>query len=461
MTLTTTINKTVDSGDGTSVDFEYTYKLLNELHLVVYEDGVIQTLGVDYTVDPADIGVSTGGTMTFTSAPASLAQIILLRIVPYTQLTDYVENDKFPAATHEDTLDLITMEIQQLNEQMGRAIQVDVTQTGFANLLPAPDAGKFIRWKSDLSGFENAGVPSGVVIINAFMEPLLACSDLDCVMDFTQRRDHGGIYVARSSGTSIAIAKPGLGNAGERIMIKNGALWQSREVPNLGTFSTAGWSLAANTQYWVYAYYDAGAGPTNFINLEASAAGASATDVDTGVRIKSGDATRTLVASFHTDGSGNLLDTEQNRQFISFFNRKQKQFRQLVTVDRTTTSASWVETNVADRVYWLTWQDLGGFGGPWAVQLNAVASNDTIGGITDVGIGFNGNVTIIAYTAGTSPVANDVFPVGLSGNAGHSWTTIVETTRHFLVPVIRVSAGVTAKIDGATWDLQYGGWIWG
>ena len=49
---------------------------------------------------------------------------MLLRTTARTQLTDYVPNDPFPAATHEDALDKLTFIAQELEEEIGRSLKV-------------------------------------------------------------------------------------------------------------------------------------------------------------------------------------------------------------------------------------------------------------------------------------------------------------------------------------------------
>jgi len=90
-------------------------------------DATTLVLGTDYTLTGA--AVSSGGTVTTTSAPTSAQKLSVLRSIPLTQLTHYVENDPFPAASHEKALDQLTMENQQINEAVGRSIKLSSTNT--------------------------------------------------------------------------------------------------------------------------------------------------------------------------------------------------------------------------------------------------------------------------------------------------------------------------------------------
>jgi DNA polymerase III gamma/tau subunit len=63
------------------------------------------------------------------TAPASGETLLVLRNVPLTQQTDYQANDPFPAETHEEALDKLTMLTQQLQDGVNRSIKLSRTNT--------------------------------------------------------------------------------------------------------------------------------------------------------------------------------------------------------------------------------------------------------------------------------------------------------------------------------------------
>jgi hypothetical protein len=71
------------------------------------------------------VGVEEGGDVTLTSALSSSYKLVITRVLPFTQAVDYVENDPFPAETHEEALDRAAMRDQQLQEQLDRCVKVD------------------------------------------------------------------------------------------------------------------------------------------------------------------------------------------------------------------------------------------------------------------------------------------------------------------------------------------------
>jgi hypothetical protein len=87
----------------------------------------VQTITTHYTVSGA--GADAGGNVTFVTAPASGVTVIIRRALALTQGTDYVENDPFPANSHEDALDRLTFITQQMQEELDRSIKASVTNT--------------------------------------------------------------------------------------------------------------------------------------------------------------------------------------------------------------------------------------------------------------------------------------------------------------------------------------------
>jgi hypothetical protein len=75
------------------------------------------------------VGNTSGGNVTFVTAPASGITVVIRRASPLTQTTDYTPNDPFPAASHEDALDNLTFIAQQQQEELDRAIKLSRTNT--------------------------------------------------------------------------------------------------------------------------------------------------------------------------------------------------------------------------------------------------------------------------------------------------------------------------------------------
>jgi len=133
MTVASSTSTVSYAGDGATVAFSVPYYFLADGDLVVYvvvdstSVPTIKTLTTHYTVTGA--GNLAGGTVTMLTAPASGETIHIDRWVTPTQGVDYVENDDFPAETHEQALDRLTMLAQQaFTRTGGAAFYVGATQ---------------------------------------------------------------------------------------------------------------------------------------------------------------------------------------------------------------------------------------------------------------------------------------------------------------------------------------------
>ena len=133
MTVQATTSRADYNGNGATVAFTVPFYFLDNAHIQVLRTQISTNttttlaLTTNYTVTGA--GVGAGGTVTCLVAPTTDQRISILRNVPLTQLAHYVPNDPFPAATHEQVLDQLTMEVQQVNETLSRAIKLSATNT--------------------------------------------------------------------------------------------------------------------------------------------------------------------------------------------------------------------------------------------------------------------------------------------------------------------------------------------
>lgn len=180
MTVSTETNKNVYVGDGVTVSFAFSFPILNETHLSVEikdVNGVIteKTIITDYTVNGT--GNDTGrtnyssGNVVLSSAPLATDTITIKRSIPLLQETDYVENDTFPAESHEEALDKLTMIAQQQGEQTDRTLKVDSSVSGFNTTIPSPAADKYLRFNSNADSIEAVALAAGGGIENVVDDP--------------------------------------------------------------------------------------------------------------------------------------------------------------------------------------------------------------------------------------------------------------------------------------------------
>ena len=134
MTISSTTVKNSYSGDGSTTTFNYTFKIFadSDLQVIIRSSTAtetVKTITTHYTVTGA--GSASGGTVVFTAGniPTNTETVVLRRAVPQTQAIDYIANDPFPAESHEEGLDRATMTLQQVQEELDRAIKLSRTNT--------------------------------------------------------------------------------------------------------------------------------------------------------------------------------------------------------------------------------------------------------------------------------------------------------------------------------------------
>lgn len=152
MTVSSSTNRDDYSGNGSTVNFAVNFRFLANSHVKVIltsSTGVetVQVETTNYTLTGA--GDASGGTLTMLVAPASGETLTILRNVPFTQETDYVENDAFPAESHEQALDKLTMIIQQQQEELDRALKLTESQQSSGLTIPTPVTNNLLRWDSN------------------------------------------------------------------------------------------------------------------------------------------------------------------------------------------------------------------------------------------------------------------------------------------------------------------------
>lgn len=161
MTIQSQTTRVDYTGNGATTNFPVPFYWLQDTDLLVirtdsaYTPPTVATLALttDYVVTGS--GNQSGGSITTTVAPTATQKLSILRNVPFTQLTHYVPNDPFPAASHEQALDKLTMETQQLNEGLSRSITLPPNATGLSTNLPLPAANNLIGWNPAANALQN------------------------------------------------------------------------------------------------------------------------------------------------------------------------------------------------------------------------------------------------------------------------------------------------------------------
>ena len=134
MTISTTIIKNSYSGNGSTSEFTYGFKVTDEdfIQVIIRSSTGTETVKVKtthYTV--SGVGDAAGGTVTFTvgNIPASGETVVLRRSTTQTQGMDLIENDPLPANTLETAIDKNLAISQELQEQVDRSLKISRTNT--------------------------------------------------------------------------------------------------------------------------------------------------------------------------------------------------------------------------------------------------------------------------------------------------------------------------------------------
>lgn len=267
MTVSTTTSRADYTGNGTTTAFAVPFYFLDDSHLTVLRTqistGVITTLAIttNYTVSGA--GNPAGGTVTCVVAPTTDQKISILRNVPLTQLNTYVPNDPFPAASHERALDKLTMEVQQLDEAIDRALTLPPnTPAGtVSSALPSPVANRLIGWDNSATALQNVDAQTLATIItsgNTYSDLFSgngvqtaftlsnnpgSISNLDVSISGVTQRP--GIDYTWVSGTTLTIS-PAPASGTNNILVRYGnALPQSTTIKDAQTFDTVAFANAS------------------------------------------------------------------------------------------------------------------------------------------------------------------------------------------------------------------------
>lgn len=174
-------------------------------------------------------------------------------------------------------------------------------------------------------------------------------------------------------------------------------------IPTAGvTLAPAG--AAANTRYYIYVFMSAGT-----MTLEFSTT-VPVVDTATGVRVKTGDVTRTLVGQAQSTAGSIWSDTATFRGVISWFNKRPIQCIIPLVANISTPNAGFTELDPTYRVSFLSWSgDVVDLHHTGTMNVSAVATGTvTLWGVsgvvgtnaleggaqfTSAVAGFNGNAT--------------------------------------------------------------------
>lgn len=155
MTVQTTNSREEYAGNGVTVTFPIPFKFMSDDSIVVKvgpaENLVTLALNTDYTLTGA--GQDSGGSLVLNVAPPLGEGVIVSRSTDMLQSRDYVQHDNFPAESHEEAIDKLTMLSQEQRRDVERTVQIHESESEVYT-MPIKKPGYFPRWGDN--GLENS-----------------------------------------------------------------------------------------------------------------------------------------------------------------------------------------------------------------------------------------------------------------------------------------------------------------
>lgn len=160
---------------GTQTAFTFPFPIFTAVDLEVWLGNTRQVSPV-YSL--SGIGISAGGTVLFASPPAPGILVTLRRHIAIARTSDYQDDGIIRAKTLNDELDFQTAAIQQVAEDVGRAVKRSFLSSNTADLtLPEPIAGRAVKWNATGTGLENSAADADAVLTAAAADRAIVASD--------------------------------------------------------------------------------------------------------------------------------------------------------------------------------------------------------------------------------------------------------------------------------------------
>jgi Collagen triple helix repeat (20 copies) len=191
-------------------------------------------------------------------------------------------------------------------------------------------------------------------------------------------------------------------------------------IPNTNIWlnNASGQNLAANTTYWLFAWYNAGVLVPHFWTpaggLTAPYHAPSTTAGNEGVETWYNGTfidSYTLIGLVRTNASSQFVDTTAVRGVLSWFNRRPRVAQGKFTADRSTASTTFVEINSEIAVGFLTWAE----SAPLLFATGATYSSTNGTGYTQI---YADGAGIAGVSAGVSSAAAYFVPIAVTAALG-------------------------------------------
>ena len=225
MAVSVTTNKNRLTSNGSTTAFNFTFPLPDsdttqvKVMLTVGSVDTLQDVSL-YSVTATNNDFSSGGTVTFTTAPAS-GTITIYRDLATTQTSDYVPGGALDADTLEGNLDKLTMLVQEQQDAIDRSIKFPVTDaTALTSEIPNSSGRASNTLIFDSSGNVGAGDATTTSVttgtegwadtLNSYdqKEWIKLASSVSVTMDATATYSKVNIIYMTTSTNALTVALP-------------------------------------------------------------------------------------------------------------------------------------------------------------------------------------------------------------------------------------------------------------
>lgn len=170
MTISSTTSEVSYAGNGVTLAFDIPFVFDTSADLLVYEQvvstGIITQRTTGIVVSGGD---GSTGTLTYSVAPPTGTNITILDNPERTQTHDYVENDPFPAESHEGALDKLTRLAKRLYQTSLKSLRIADGDAYTSMVLPTKvgRASKFLAFDANGNPIASAAVSDGDALLRA------------------------------------------------------------------------------------------------------------------------------------------------------------------------------------------------------------------------------------------------------------------------------------------------------
>lgn len=266
MTVPSQTPKVSYTANGATKSFPFSFRIRKTNHLAVFVGLVPQTLGTHYSVTSTNLAA--GGSVVFVNAPANGEKVKIYRNMPYSRTDfDYQTSGSFPAATINEDLDSLALQVQQLAEVVDRSMTIGRFTDGVSTALPTPSSLKALRWNAAANALENYEPSSGsnTVSVPVTRVERQTAADGQTVFNLTNTYLPGvnsiqvemnnailtsGVDYTETSTTSITLTDPAY--AGDSLVFKTNAFVNSPASDSASVAYTPGTSTGQATNVSAY-----------------------------------------------------------------------------------------------------------------------------------------------------------------------------------------------------------------